>query len=325
LIFAKSNGTALNSNTLVSSDTSLGTVSFQGSDGTEFVAGATIQAFVDGTPGANDMPGRIVLSTTPDGTFLPTERMRIDSAGAVRIGSAGTLAAADRLLIYESGVTTRSTVASIENPTLGDGHAAFYDVTANTAGGSERRAYLAVQKQAGQTNPCAVLYMGTQDGANNYHWIDDNDDLRIGTNAQVGTTGGSRYAKDYEEGTWTPTAAQGFTSPTYGANTAGIYTKVGNIVRIHGRLVLTGGTATASTIRIGGLPFTCQNTATQYVTCAYYLNAGAGTIGNALKPLVVPGQTYIEVFLQNNTNVTGVAGTTLGNTMDILFSATYQV
>ena len=45
-----------------------------------------MQAFVDGTPGANDMPGRLVFSTTADGASSPTERMRITSDGQIRIG-----------------------------------------------------------------------------------------------------------------------------------------------------------------------------------------------------------------------------------------------
>jgi hypothetical protein len=66
----------------------LGGLSFQGSDGTELVEAALITAEVDGTPGANDMPGRLVFSTTADGASTPTERLRIDSTGNVGIGGA---------------------------------------------------------------------------------------------------------------------------------------------------------------------------------------------------------------------------------------------
>ncbi len=52
--------------------------------------GAKIVAEVDGTPGSNDMPGRLVFSTTADNATNPTERLRIDSAGTVKINS-GTL------------------------------------------------------------------------------------------------------------------------------------------------------------------------------------------------------------------------------------------
>jgi hypothetical protein len=50
------------------------------------VLAATISAEVDGTPGADDMPGRLVFSTTEDGESSPTARMRIDSNGTVFIG-----------------------------------------------------------------------------------------------------------------------------------------------------------------------------------------------------------------------------------------------
>ena len=42
-----------------------------------------IECVADGTGGSNDFPGRLVFSTTADGTSSPTERMRIDNAGNV--------------------------------------------------------------------------------------------------------------------------------------------------------------------------------------------------------------------------------------------------
>jgi hypothetical protein len=81
LNLVKSRGTTVGSNTLVSSGDTVGAVSFAGNDGTEFVQTASIKAEVDGTPGANDMPGRLVFSTTADGAATPTERMRIESTG----------------------------------------------------------------------------------------------------------------------------------------------------------------------------------------------------------------------------------------------------
>jgi hypothetical protein len=70
-------------NTIVASGDGVGEISFQGNDGSEFVACAQIKAEIDNTPGANDMPGRLVFSTTADGASSPTERMRITSAGTM--------------------------------------------------------------------------------------------------------------------------------------------------------------------------------------------------------------------------------------------------
>jgi hypothetical protein len=85
--FVKTRGTAAGSTTIVQSGDDLGDVSWWGTDGTNAVQAAAIGAKVDGTPGPNDMPGRLVFSTTADGAASPTERLRIDSSGRVGIGT----------------------------------------------------------------------------------------------------------------------------------------------------------------------------------------------------------------------------------------------
>jgi len=85
-MFRSASGT-IGTNTIVNSGDNLGMLQFLGADGTNYIQGASIIAAVDGTPGTNDMPGRLVFSTTADGASSPTERMRIDSAGRVGFGS----------------------------------------------------------------------------------------------------------------------------------------------------------------------------------------------------------------------------------------------
>ena len=82
-VFAKSRGTTVGSNTIVQNGDECGGLIFQGSDGSEFVDACRISGQVDGTPGANDMPGRLVFSTTADGASSPTERMRLVSNGQI--------------------------------------------------------------------------------------------------------------------------------------------------------------------------------------------------------------------------------------------------
>ncbi len=114
-VFARSNSDTPGTYTAVSASSSLGNISFAGSDGSAFVTAASISSQCDGTPGANDMPGRLVFSTTADGASSPTERMRITSAGLVGIGTTSPTAkltiretstaagAADLLLISTAG------------------------------------------------------------------------------------------------------------------------------------------------------------------------------------------------------------------------------
>jgi len=86
LVFSRSGGSSNGSNTIVSSGDTLGSIDFIGADGNDINNLAVrISAQVDNTPGSNDMPGRIVFSTTPDGSAVPVERMRIDSSGNVTL------------------------------------------------------------------------------------------------------------------------------------------------------------------------------------------------------------------------------------------------
>jgi hypothetical protein len=89
-IIAKTRGTTVGSNTVVQDDDQLGIVHFAGADGTNLVIGASITALVDGTPGANDMPGRLVFSTTADGASSPTQRMRIRADGIILMNTTST-------------------------------------------------------------------------------------------------------------------------------------------------------------------------------------------------------------------------------------------
>jgi hypothetical protein len=91
LLLGKSRGSSGSPFTTVSSGDTLGTIQFEGADGTGLIVGASITAAVDGTPGTNDMPGRLVFSTTADGASSPTERLRIDSAGNILNRSVGGL------------------------------------------------------------------------------------------------------------------------------------------------------------------------------------------------------------------------------------------
>jgi hypothetical protein len=106
--FQKARGTNA-SPTIVSSGDALNETVYQGYDGTTFQSAAQITAAVDGTPGASDMPGRLVFSTTADGASTPTERMRIDSAG--NIGFATTAPAGTNFrLNYTTSASTNYTV-----------------------------------------------------------------------------------------------------------------------------------------------------------------------------------------------------------------------
>ena len=87
LNLGKSRG-SVGSYTVVQNGDRLGQINFVGADGTDMAShAASIAAYVDGAPGSNDMPGRIVFATSSDGGVAETERVRINSVGKVGINS----------------------------------------------------------------------------------------------------------------------------------------------------------------------------------------------------------------------------------------------
>ena len=128
IVLAKSRGSA-DSPTVVNSNDILGGVRFAGYDGSDYVTqGASILCAVDGTPGSNDLPGRLVFNTTADGASTPSERVRINSSGNVGVGENSPQ---QRLHVS----STASTYIQVQN--TGDSVNAYYGVdTASAWAGS---------------------------------------------------------------------------------------------------------------------------------------------------------------------------------------------
>ncbi len=107
--------TRSNANAIVASGEAVGVLDFRGYDGASYQSLGFIRGEVDGTPGANDMPGRLVFSTTADGASSPTERLRITSAGVLQIADAGNISV---------GTTTGTKIGTATTQKLG-----FFDKT----------------------------------------------------------------------------------------------------------------------------------------------------------------------------------------------------
>ena len=113
VVLGKTRGSSVGSTTIVASGDELGVFSFQGSDGSEFIEGARITGTVDGTPGTDDMPGRLSFSTTLDGASSPTERVRIrNNGGSLHFSDTSFVfrtartGAGDALISFQNGSTT---------------------------------------------------------------------------------------------------------------------------------------------------------------------------------------------------------------------------
>jgi len=117
IFMAKSRHGTIAGNTIVQDDDSLGGIIWFANDGTNMDGNsASIYAQVDGTPGVNDVPGRLIFQTTADGAVGATERMRIDSAGNVGIG---TTAPSSNLEVAASDAGATLTLSSWDEDTVG--------------------------------------------------------------------------------------------------------------------------------------------------------------------------------------------------------------
>jgi len=138
-----------------------------GWDGTDFAQAAALNFEVDGTPGNNDMPGRILFKTSADGSHTPTERMRIDSSGNVGIG---TDAPAQKLHIVETvaGDDAYFTVEQSDNTNISS-HAVMELKTGGSSSGDPKIVF---------SGPSWTWAMGVDNN--------ENDDFRIGNSVSLG-------------------------------------------------------------------------------------------------------------------------------------------
>jgi len=204
-VLGRSGTDSLGSTTIVANNNAVGRVSFQGTDGSDFVELAYIRGLVDGTPGSNDMPGRIVLATTADGASSPTERMRIDSSGHVSIG---TTTAARTFQVGKNGAETFE---------LEPGESSNNNLSLHYNRNSDQ--FITNEQRALDHR---FMYQATEK-------------VRINSNGLTfnGDTADANALDDYEEGTFTPTldvaGSSGTLSVSYASQT-GRYIKVGRTV-----------------------------------------------------------------------------------------------
>jgi hypothetical protein len=140
----------------------VGQINFNGFDGTNFRNAAQITAVVDGTPGTDDMPGRLVLSTTLDGQSSPTERVRLTNTGALLVGTtstptgagSGAVVAQNRVVVGSTGAGSNQVYAGeIGNITATTGTVVFKFKTTQTASVRTCFVRLAISNRNGSNTP----------------------------------------------------------------------------------------------------------------------------------------------------------------------------
>ena len=140
--FAKTRGTSLGSNTIVQNGDYLGHVNFRGADGTDISTKSSgISGAVDGTPGSDSVPGRLMFFTQPAGGTA-TERLRIGSAG--QIGVAGANYGTSGQVLTSGGASGAVSWSTITGTTINnnaDNRVITGSGTANTLNGESNLTY----------------------------------------------------------------------------------------------------------------------------------------------------------------------------------------
>jgi hypothetical protein len=202
LDYNKSRGTTPGSHVIVQSGDNLGIWDCGGSDGTQFVQSVTLRARVDGTPGVNDMPGRLEIRTTPDGGAASIERVRINKDGVTVLWGQEVPSASSSVSPSFGDVPLQVHVGSVTD----NAAALFYWF--NDAFGPLNTFY----KARGSLNTWTVVQNGDLLGGLNFYGAD-------GTDAALGATiralvDGAPGANDMPARLSFRTSADGSQTPT---------------------------------------------------------------------------------------------------------------
>ena len=314
--FAKSRSDTPGTYTVVQNDDKLGQISFLGSDGTDMANyAAKIECFVDGTPGSNDMPGRIVFSTTADDSSSPTEGLRLTSDKIVNIANQGTVFG--RLNVP---IPTQSGGSAIQvmNTASGSGDGTLTNVvlrSVNSAGNQWSHSQYRSQSHQFQ--------------------VQTDNKITINSNGLCfnADTTAANALDDYEEGTFTPTAT--FETSDDGnkvySSQGGTYTKIGRMVNCNMILAFSNRGTGSGRLRFNGLPFTVGDTLSNTIleasaTVSYF--AGLISSVSGIHPAAVSGTDQIVFYAitgQYGASTSDFGYSHVGNSFSIRMSITYNV
>ena len=202
LLLSKSRGTSVGSYTVVQDDDQVGSIDFRGADGTDNNSKvAEIKACIDGTPGSNDMPGRLQFHTTADGAATTTQRMVIDSSGRVGIGT-GNPGANLEIFAANNGVTDPLSAGQRlrfrdNDSTSTTGQPMGTIEWFSNDGGNSSGIAAFISCVGGDTSGSGDLVFGTgnNNGSERFR-VNKDGDFLIGTSSTSNAAAGSKFFED---------------------------------------------------------------------------------------------------------------------------------
>ena len=303
LYIGKSRNATIGSNTIVQSGDELGRITFSGDDGTDInTEGAKIVASVDGTPGSNDMPGRLMFYTTADGAASPTERVRINSSGDIGIGVNAPVA---RLEVNSTrnAETDRHSAANyhlaLRNPEDDNGEAIglSFGITSNT---TKVGAAILHERDGGGSQGSLQFYTSSDGNSLTERMrVQANGRVNIGVNANVGAQSLLNLKGSGDDGNQTVLLRLGNDSSGSGTGAAMVM-GAGAGASSQGVTLAGFYDGTGTTFTLGtNASFNGSTTERFRITKDGYLGLGAGS--NTNKPLhIYTGSSDSEIRLQTN-------------------------
>lgn len=129
---------------------------------------------------------------------------------------------------------------------------------------------------------------------------------------------------DYEEGTWTPVLSDG-TNDATSSVAVGIYVKIGKMVHVKGRLVITSLGSVSGILRITGLPFISDSEPSAFGVCTTGFMQGMNIpVGASVSGFVPTSVDYIRPVLgDTGSGNSSMLATEWSATGDVSFQAVY--
>jgi hypothetical protein len=236
-----------------------------------------------------------------------SERLRIDSSGRVQIGG---VTGPTNAKLFVAG-TNSTNYLTFRNTSASDSDGGRWNNIRfqGTQSGGEVSDLVHLQgnhhgSSDDEKGAFEVLINDGNDGSSpNKRIRVDSDGLKFNSD-----TAADNALNDYEEGTFTPTIAQGGSVSSY-TLARGSYTKIGDLVHCQIDLYVSG-TGDGNGVRIGGLPFTSANQATYAFGGAFlsYSNAvfPRGSSDRALFH-VISSSTQLAAYNESGSALAGTA------------------
>jgi hypothetical protein len=298
-------------------------------------------------------PASNTLAFTTSGS----ERMRIQSDGDVFIGKSSSSFGTDGIeasaaldsngwALWATGSPTSSGGVTAFNRTGSDGLISGFYKDGTTVGSigvtssdspSEKSLFIGTSSSttldvglrfdpaSNQIHPCDANGADRDNAIDLGGPSDRFNDIYLGGGAYIGGTGSTNYLDDYEEGTWTPVVAQGWTSVSYtNSYQNGSYTKVGNMVTAWFWMQFSGTNA-GNQIRVSGLPFTVPNvTAGAYRGGAVTYFSVPTNAAGAITAYVVQNQDRIDFYAMDDGGASALSNANASSDY-LIGSVTYWV